>query len=154
MLKCTLSQGGNTLTIGDVARRAGLNASAIRYYESAGLLPAPPRRDGRRVYDESVLDRLVFIQAARRMGFAVKEIAVLEAAGPRRRFSKLMRDTATRKLEELDGWIERAQRMRAVLVASLGCDCLDVTMCGRNLRDARVPAPPGPSQRIERADER
>lgn len=50
------------LAIGEVAGRAGLRASAIRYYEEQGLLPRPRRRSGKRVYDVSVLDRLALIE--------------------------------------------------------------------------------------------
>ena len=49
------------LTIGQIATRAGVRASAIRYYESRGLLPAASRDAGKRVYDVSVLERLAVI---------------------------------------------------------------------------------------------
>ena len=52
------------LTIGQVASRAGLRASAIRYYEAQGLLPAALRHAGKRVYDDSILDRLAMIALA------------------------------------------------------------------------------------------
>ena len=63
------------LSIGQVASLAGIATSAIRYYEGEGLLPAALRRSGRRIYDESVLDRLKFIEMAKRAGFSVAEIA-------------------------------------------------------------------------------
>ncbi len=50
------------MRIGEVAQRAGLRTSAIRYYEAAGVLPAPERSGGRRTYDESVISRLAVIR--------------------------------------------------------------------------------------------
>ncbi len=65
------------LTIGEVARRAGVRPSALRYYEDAGLLSPPARTGGQRRYEEGVLRRLAVIAAARRMGFTVAEIRTL-----------------------------------------------------------------------------
>jgi MerR family redox-sensitive transcriptional activator SoxR len=64
-------------SIGEVAKRAGIRASAIRYYESAGVLPAPQRVNGHRRYDSEVLDRLAVIQIAQQAGFTVAEIRTL-----------------------------------------------------------------------------
>jgi MerR family transcriptional regulator, redox-sensitive transcriptional activator SoxR len=61
------------LLIGEVARRAGLSTSALRYYERAGLLPPPARVSKRRVYEEKVLGRVRIILLARHAGFTVKE---------------------------------------------------------------------------------
>lgn len=60
----------NELTIGEVACRAGLHTSAIRYYESVGLLPPPKRVNGRRRYDTDVFQRLGLIQLVRGQGLA------------------------------------------------------------------------------------
>ena len=62
------------LAIGDVARRAGIRPSALRYYESIGLLPQPRRVNGRRRYDESTVRMLKLIQLAQGAGFTVAEI--------------------------------------------------------------------------------
>ena len=62
------------LTIGAVARRAGLRPSALRYYEDEGLLPAPARVNGRRRYDTDVFDRLAVIRLAQAAGLTVAEI--------------------------------------------------------------------------------
>ncbi|TLZ19504.1 MAG: MerR family DNA-binding transcriptional regulator, partial [Gammaproteobacteria bacterium] len=50
------------LSIGEVAREAGVPASTLRYYEKAGLLPAPPRRSGQRCYSEAVFGRINLIR--------------------------------------------------------------------------------------------
>jgi len=65
------------LSIGEVARQAGIRASAIRYYEQAGLLPAPRRRGGQRRYEPDVVDRLALIAFAQQAGFTISEIRTL-----------------------------------------------------------------------------
>ena len=70
------------MTIGEVAARCGLRASALRYYEDAGLLPKPPRASGRRVYGPQVIDRIAFIQFAQEVGFTIAEIKVLSQDKP------------------------------------------------------------------------
>jgi DNA-binding transcriptional MerR regulator len=65
------------LTIGEVARRAGMATSSIRYYERVGLLPKPDRLGGQRRYDPDVLGRLGFIGVAQRAGFKLREIEQL-----------------------------------------------------------------------------
>jgi MerR family redox-sensitive transcriptional activator SoxR len=59
------------LTIGEVARRAGVRTSAIRYYEEAGLLPEPERVGGKRRYEKEILRRLALIGGAKRAGFTL-----------------------------------------------------------------------------------
>ena len=65
------------LTISEVARCAGVRASAIRYYEEAGLLPEPERIGGKRRYEEGILRRLALIGGAKRAGFTLGEIRTL-----------------------------------------------------------------------------
>lgn len=65
------------LTIGEVARRAGVRASTIRYYEEAGLLEEPERVGGKRRYNEEVLRRLALIGGAKRAGFTLGEVRTL-----------------------------------------------------------------------------
>ena len=65
-----------SLGIGQVAERVGIATSAIRYYEAEGLLPRAERRSGRRVYDESVIERLAIIHLAKGAGFTVADTRV------------------------------------------------------------------------------
>ena len=65
------------LTISEVAKRAGIRASAIRYYESIQLLPSPQRSAGRRRYNPDVLRRISFIQVAQAAGLTIAEIQTL-----------------------------------------------------------------------------
>src|SRR5580704_9604607 len=66
------------LSIGKVARRAGVGVETIRFYERLGLLAAPIRKDsGYRLYPEHVLGRIRFIKRAKELGFSLKEIKEL-----------------------------------------------------------------------------
>src|SRR3954452_3604467 len=75
--KSTSSQVQDALLIGELAKRAGVATSAIRYYESIGLLPEPYRVSGQRRYGEETVKRLEFIAAAQRAGFTLREITEL-----------------------------------------------------------------------------
>ena len=123
------------LPIGEVARRAGLAASAIRYYERQGLIPPPDRRGGKRVFDESVLDRLALIGVAKAAGFRVAEIqgflrglARTAPPGPR------WRAVAERKTRELAARRAELERMERVLGAVSRCRCPTLEECARALR--------------------
>ena len=120
-----------TLTIGDVARRAGLNTSAIRYYEARGVLPDPERESGRRRYTEETVRRLRVIEIAKRAGFTLDEARVLlateEDGSPA---SEQIRALAVRKLPDVDALIARAQAMRDWLQTATGCSCDTLDVCG------------------------
>lgn len=118
------------MPIGEVARRAGLRPSALRYYERIGLLPAPARDSGRRRYDDGVLLRLRVIGFARECGFSLREIRRLFAGRP---YSAALRGLASRKLVETKLAIERLHAMRSLLRTALRCDCLTLEQCGRRL---------------------
>jgi MerR family redox-sensitive transcriptional activator SoxR len=126
------------LSIGMVARAAGMSASALRYYEKAGLLPAPPRRSRQRRYDESVFGRIELIRLARDAGFTIRETRTLLSGfaadtPPAARWRAL----AARKLPELEQAIERAQRMKLLLESGFQCRCLELADCERFLSEMR-----------------
>lgn len=123
------------MAIGDVARDAGLRASAIRYYERLGLLPVPERRNGRRRYADDVIQRLEVIRFARDSGFTLREIFGLFAG---RRYSARLRELATDKIAELEGTVERARTMQSLLRSALRCNCLTPEECGRLMRRAKA----------------
>jgi MerR family redox-sensitive transcriptional activator SoxR len=119
---------GKTLGIGEVAKEAGINVSAIRFYERKGLLPKPERTGGRRRYPPDTVRRLGTIEVAKQAGFSLQEIRLLlDSIDDGAPAHEQLRDLATRKLPEVDALIERAQGMRSWLdVASdCGCDSLD-----------------------------
>ncbi len=126
------------MRIGDVARECGLQASAIRYYEQAGLLPKARRVSGCRVYDGSVLHQIAFIQFAREAGFTIEETRSLtDALRPDQPLSARLRRLAVRKIEEVDQTISRARLMKDLLTDALQCNCIDVEECGGKIRAAR-----------------
>jgi MerR family redox-sensitive transcriptional activator SoxR len=126
------------LPIGAVADRSGIAASAIRYYERQGLIGRPPRRNGRRVYDASVVDRLARIALAKRAGFTVAEIRQLLAGFSRRTPpAERWHALAEAKLAELEARIAEAERMKQVLGAIRGCRCPTLAACARALRAKR-----------------
>jgi MerR family redox-sensitive transcriptional activator SoxR len=118
------------LTISEVAQQAGIRASAIRYYESVGLLPVPQRVSGQRRYQADILRRLAFIQAAQAVGFRVADIQTLlhELDGDTP-LSARWQSLAKRKLAEVDTLIQRAQGMRQMLEQGLQCGCPDLEDC-------------------------
>lgn len=125
-----------TLSIGAIAERAGLNTSAIRYYERIGLLPRAPRLAGRRRYDPAILEWLSLIALAREAGFSMAEIKRLVTDfSPGTRPAARWQELAARKLDELDAVIARAERMRAVLRIAVDCGCFRLEDC-RALLDA------------------
>ncbi len=118
------------LWIGDVARRAGIQPSAIRYYESVGLLPKPHRLNGRRRYGPEALTRLTVIRMAQEAGFTIAEIRALFHSFPDDTAASLRwRAFAERKIDEMDAIIGRAQRMRNLLEESMRCRCVTFDDC-------------------------
>jgi MerR family transcriptional regulator, redox-sensitive transcriptional activator SoxR len=131
------------LTIGEVAQRAGVRTSALRYYEEVGVLPPAERVSGQRRYDDGVLARLAVIRLAQELGFSVAEIRSLVAGFDNVGVdSDRWRELATRKLTEVDALITRAERMKQLLEESLHCGCLTLDACAlvlkRRQEDAAV----------------
>jgi MerR family redox-sensitive transcriptional activator SoxR len=129
-----------TLTIGEVARQVGLNTSAIRYYESIGVLPDPQRSGGQRRYTTEAIQQLHVIDVAKRAGFSLDDARLLLAAtdGGEPAYAQL-RELARRKLPEVDALISRAQAMRDWLSTASGCNCETLDVCALFEEDAKVP---------------
>lgn len=120
------------LMIGDLARQAGVAASALRYYEKAGLLPAPARASKRRQYDAGVLGRIRIILLARDAGFSIRETRTFLNGFPvGTRPALRWRAMAKRKLGELDELTARISQMRSLLNASFDCECRLLEDCER-----------------------
>jgi MerR family transcriptional regulator, redox-sensitive transcriptional activator SoxR len=132
-----------SLTIGEVAARAGVNTSHIRYYERVGVLPRPERVGGQRRYEEDVLDRLAIVDVAQRAGLTLDEVRHL--TGPDNRGGPAgdrIRELAERKLPEIDTLIARAQAVKAWLELARTCDCRTVDVCSLFTDPALAPPPP------------
>jgi DNA-binding transcriptional MerR regulator len=120
------------LSIGEVAKRAGLAASALRYYEREGLIPVAPQRGGRRVYAASILERLALIELCKRAGFGIAEIKrLLAGVGRRTPPGERWRALGERKLAELDLRIAEAEQMKQVLRIVMRCECPTLDDCAR-----------------------
>ncbi len=126
------------LTIGEVARRAGVSPSAIRYYESVGLVAPERRSGGRRLYGEAAVERLALISFAKDAGFSLDEIRQLLAGFPEDtpagvRWTEL----ATAKLTELDAESQRIEVMRGALQRIMRCRCSDLDQCAEAMAKSR-----------------
>jgi DNA-binding transcriptional MerR regulator len=105
------------LTIGEMARQAGVATSTIRYYERRGLLSADARQSGQRRYRSETLRRLVFIGMLQDAGLALADIeGILNAATVAQ-----WKAIAGRRLEALDAQIADLQHAREVLAGALLC---------------------------------
>jgi DNA-binding transcriptional MerR regulator len=112
---------GRGLRIGEVSRASGIGVEALRFYERRGLL-GRPRRTGAnyRVYDEEVLERLAFIKRAQAIGFSLDEIGEILAESEGGRLPcRHVRETARRKLDELDRRLAELRRYRRELLRTL-----------------------------------
>ena len=123
--------GTELLPIGEVAHRAGMAPSALRYYERVGLLEPVRNAGGQRRYPRSVLRRLAFIRAAQNVGLSLDEIKAAFATLPEARtptvadWSRLSRTWRTR----LDQQIEGLTALRDGLSSCIGCGCLSLRTC-------------------------
>ncbi len=118
------------LTIGEVAREAGVAATTLRYYEQIGLVPPADRLGGQRRYDESVLTRLEVIRLCKSAGFALDEIQLLFADdAPGRPASRALAES---KLAEIDAQVAALARAREVIEWGMRCTCpsIDACTCG------------------------
>jgi MerR family transcriptional regulator, redox-sensitive transcriptional activator SoxR len=121
----------DTLSIGEVASRSGIAPSALRFYESEGLVHAVRDGGGRRRYDREVLRRLAFIRVAQRIGLSLDEIRTALATLPDGRtptakdWARLSRQWRPRLNEQ----IEMLVALRDQLTSCIGCGCLSLRAC-------------------------
>jgi MerR family redox-sensitive transcriptional activator SoxR len=119
------------LTIGETARRSGVAASALRFYEERGLIASERAGSGHRRYPRPVLRRIAFIVFAQRVGLTLEEIGaeleMLPAQGvPRRRdWARLSGGWSAR----IDERIAELERLKAGLTECIGCGCLSLDRC-------------------------
>src|SRR5258708_257501 len=124
----------NALSIGEVARRARVRPSALRYYEKVGLVAPPPREHGRRRYAPSVFQALAVIAAAKRAGFTIAEMRRLVAGfAPDVPAATRWRILAAEKERELVAVTRQIRRKRALLKSALRCRCRDLEECGSRI---------------------
>ena len=129
-----------SMMIGEVAAKAGIRASAIRYYERRGVLAPAARTSGRRQYDNSVLKQLAVVKLASEAGFTIREIrALFRDFGTDTTASKRWRTMAATKLQELDDVMVRTKLMRDIVTTMMECHCKTLVECGDAiLRDKNI----------------
>jgi MerR family redox-sensitive transcriptional activator SoxR len=135
------------LTIGEVAERSGLAASAIRFYERRGLVHAERGSGGQRRFRRDVLRRIAFIRIAQRVGLSLEEIASALAGLPpdrapsRRDWQRLTQGWRQR----IDERISVLEALRGGLTSCIGCGCLSLRTCAlSNPGDVAATLGPGP----------
>ena len=135
------------LTIGEVSRRSGVAASALRFYEQRGLITAERTGSGHRHFPRPVLRRIAFIVFAQRVGLTLDEIGAElaklppEGAPTRRDWSRLTRTWSSR----IDQRIRELERLREGLTECIGCGCLSLDRCKlANPEDRAARLGPGP----------
>jgi MerR family redox-sensitive transcriptional activator SoxR len=135
------------LTIQQVARRSGVPASALRYYEDRGLIASERAPSGHRRYPRAVLRRIAFIVFAQKVGLTLAEIAQdlsllpVERAPSRRDWSRLSRGWSAR----IDRRIAELELLKSGLTECIGCGCLSLDRCRlANPGDRAAGGGPGP----------
>jgi len=108
----------NRLTIGGVARMAGVNIETVRYYERRGLIPRPPRSEsGYRLYSENTIKLIRFIRHAKELGFSLREIKELLSLRVTEGVScAQVRSRAEAKIVEIEGRIQSLKKMKNALL--------------------------------------
>lgn len=122
--------------IGDIVKRSGVPASTIRYYEEIELLPPAERVNGRRRYNDTILQKLNIIRLAQQAGFTIAEIQALlhnfpADAPPSARWQVM----AAQKLAELEERRQTIRAMQAILEQTLNCECKTLDDCGSGIKN-------------------
>ena len=121
----------NSLTIGEIAARSGVNTSALRYYESRGLIASERTASGHRRYARDTLRRVAVIRAAQLLGLTLEEIRkalneLPEARTPDRQDWERLSQTWR---SSLDSRIADLEALRDKLSGCIGCGCLSLQNC-------------------------
>jgi MerR family redox-sensitive transcriptional activator SoxR len=118
------------LSIGEVSRRTGQTVVTLRYWETIGLLPPPPRTGGKRRYPETVLSHIAMIDLVRRAGFSLQEAReLLSARNAGQPPAAEWRTLMVLKQAELDQLLETVQAARKLLNHLAGCRCRSFEEC-------------------------
>jgi DNA-binding transcriptional MerR regulator len=125
------------LDIAEVAKRSGLPASTLRYYEQRGLIASIGRRGLRRLFDPGILDRLDLIALGRTAGFSLDEIVLMVRPDARPRIDRAM---LIDKADRLDGMIRRLGTLRDGLRHAAACSEPDQLQCPKFRRILRMNA--------------
>jgi MerR family redox-sensitive transcriptional activator SoxR len=121
------------LTISEVAHRAAVPASTLRYWESVGLLATPERVGGKRRYSPKDLQQISLIVLSKRAGFTLAETRLLlSGLSTKTPPPEIWREMAKQKLPEINQKLTDAKAMKKILEDGLRCDCLTLEECLRH----------------------
>ena len=131
MPETPLSRAADPLSIGDLAERTGLSVSAIRFYETKGLVTPARNAGGQRRYLRADIRRLSFVLIAQQLGFSIEDIRPTVASPlPRRAPTQKDWERISRNFRgQLDERISRMTRLRDYLDGCIGCGCLSLKKC-------------------------
>lgn len=150
------------MRISELARRTGIPAKTIRYYEATGLLPAPQREaSGYRRYDEEDVDRLTFLAKAKTLSLSLAEIGdILQASRGDTVNCEHVLHLLANKRDQIDAWIREAEAVRDVLDRTIAhssqrlqtdhstgeyhCPVIERGLHERALQAAETPTPESP----------
>ena len=145
--RTTQPSGADLLTIGALAERSGVAASALRFYESQGLIQSSRSDGGQRRYEREVLRRVSFIRIAQQLDVSLEEIrSSMESLPDSRTPTKADWQRLARSWRErLDDRIATLERLRDNLGDCIGCGCLSLKACALyNGHDAAAAFGSGP----------
>jgi MerR family redox-sensitive transcriptional activator SoxR len=137
------------IDIAELARRSGVAASALRFYEEKGLIASVGRRGLKRLFDPSVVERLALINLARSAGFSLEEIAAMLSGTLG---LNIERAQLKAKAEQLDRRIDELTRMRNGLLHAAACPAPTLMECPTFLRIVRKVGAQPPARRRFRAE--
>lgn len=126
-----MKNSNDYLTIGDAARRSGVATSALRFYESRGLISSVRVGSNHRRYHRATLRRIAIIRVAQTLGLSLREIADAFASLPnkRRATRKDWANLSSSWGRQLDRRIADLQNLRTRLSGCIGCGCLSLEHC-------------------------
>lgn len=135
------------VSIGVIATRTGLSVSAVRFYESSGLLTAQRGPGGKRIFPRSAIRRVSFILISQQLGYSLEEIRqVLKTLPAERTPTKADWEKLSRRFSvDIDQRIERLTRLKDSLSGCIGCGCLSLKSCALyNAQDKAAKLGSGP----------
>ena len=119
------------LSIGSIAKRTGIQVSAIRFYADKKLIPSARNSSGQRVFPKSVIRRISFILISQQLGYSLNEVAEVLSTLPNNRtptkhdWTQLSKKFST----NIDNKIDSLQRLKDTLTGCIGCGCLSLKAC-------------------------
>lgn len=128
------------LSVGKVAKRCGVNVSALHFYEKKGLIKSERNAGNQRIYQKATLRRIALIKAAQQLGISLEEIKQALDSLPSgcEPTKKDWQNLSTAWQSQLNQRIEQLQRLQELLTGCIGCGCLSMKNCPIYNKDDRL----------------